>query len=122
MPCCATRSLVLAVLEHRAERGVDRRVSSSSVAPSAAERLRPVDRLGDAGRLVQVESAQRLDRGRHLAGERLVDVGHAQAHDRDLAVEVGVLDPVVQAAPLQRVVHVAGAVRREHDDRRRGRP
>ena len=43
--------------------------------------------------------------------------GHAHAHDRDLALEVGVLDPVVEAATLQRVVHVAGAVGREHDDR-----
>ena len=40
----------------------------------------------------------------------------------DLALEVGVLDPVVQAATLQRIVHIAGAVRGQHHDRRsRGR-
>ena len=83
-----------------------------------AERLRPVDGLGDAGRLVHVEPAHRLDRGRHLTGERLDHVGHADAHDLDLALEVGMLDPVVQAASLQRVVHVAGSVGGEHDDRR----
>ena len=44
--------------------------------------------------------------------------GARDAHDRELALEVGVLDPVVEAAALQRVVHVAGAVRREHHDRR----
>ena len=43
---------------------------------------------------------------------------HAQPDDRHLAVEVGVLDPVVQAAPLEGVVDVAGAVARQHDERR----
>ena len=32
--------------------------------------------------------------------------------------KLGMLDPVVEAAPLERVVHVAGAVRGEDDDRR----
>ena len=39
--------------------------------PSARERVRPVDRLGDTRRLVQLEVAERLDRGRDLRGERL---------------------------------------------------
>ena len=40
--------------------------SSSCVRPERGERLRPVDRLGDARRLVELELAQRLDRRRDL--------------------------------------------------------
>ena len=36
----------------------------------------------------------------------------------DLALEARVVDPVVEAAPLERVVQLAGAVGGEHDDRR----
>ena len=39
--------------------------------PSAASACGPVDRLGDARRLVQLEAAQHLDRRRDLAGERV---------------------------------------------------
>ena len=45
------------------------------------------------------------------------DLRRPQPHDGDLAVEVGVLDPVVEAAALQGVVDVAGAVRRDDHDR-----
>ena len=45
-------------------------------------------------------------------------VGRPHPQDRELALEVGVRDPVVEAAALQRVVHVARAVRRDDDDRR----
>ena len=61
----------------------------------------------------------RLDGGGHLAGQAVADLGGAQADDGHLPLEVGVLDPVVEAAPLEGVVHVAGAVGGEHHDRRR---
>ncbi|HEY4701889.1 MAG TPA: aminotransferase class I/II-fold pyridoxal phosphate-dependent enzyme [Streptosporangiaceae bacterium] len=44
--------------------------------------------------------------------------GLAQEHDLDLALQGRVADPVVEAAPLQRVVQVPGPVRGEHGDRR----
>ena len=116
-PVRAHALLVLAVLQDRAERRVDRLL----VEPRRAERrerLRPVDRLRDTGRLVELEVAQRLDRGRDVARERVGNLRRAQPDDRELALEVGMRDPVVEAAALQRVVHVARAVRREHDDRR----
>ena len=40
------------------------------------------------------------------------------ADDRELAQRVGIVDPVVEAAPLDRVVDLARAVRRDDDDRR----
>ncbi len=42
-----------------------------------------------------------------------------RAHDRQLALQVRVLDPVIQAAPLERLVQVARAVGRDDHDRRR---
>ena len=47
---------------------------------------------------------------RHLA-----DARRARAHDLDLPLERGVVDPVVQAATLQGVVQVARAVARDDD-------
>ena len=46
--------------------------------------------------------------------------GHPAADDRGHPAGVRVVDPVVQAAALQRVVQVAGPVGGEHDDRRVG--
>ena len=48
--------------------------------------------------------------------ERFGDLGGSDAQDGELALEVGVVDPVVQAAALQRVVDVAGAVRGDDHD------
>ena len=104
--------LVLAVLEDRAERRLDGPFVDLRDT-ERGEGLRPVDGLGDAGRLVELEVAQRLDRSRDLPRELLTDVRGAHAQDRELALEVGMTDPVVQAAALQRVVDVACAVRGE---------
>ena len=63
---------VLAVLEHRAERLLDD-VGVDLLAAERVERHRPVDRLGDPGRLRQVEAAQLTDERRRLGGEALGD-------------------------------------------------
>ena len=77
-PVRADALLVLAVLENRAERRVDRRLVEPR-ATERRERLRPVDRLGDARRLVEVERAQRFGRGRDIARQR---VGYLAARAR----------------------------------------
>ena len=46
-----------------------------------------------------------------------VACGQPAPDDRDLAGQVRVLEPVVEAAPLERVVHLTGAVAGDHDDR-----
>ena len=94
-------------------------VSASSLAIESTQRPRPVEGLGDAGRLEQVLPRRACDGAGDLVGQRLRDPGQPAAHDRDLAVEAGVVEPVVEAAALERVVHLAGAVGGEHDDRRR---
>ena len=44
--------------------------------------------------------------------------GHLAPHDLQLALGVRIVDPVIEAAPLQRVVDLAGAVGGDDDDRR----
>ena len=108
---------VLPVLQHRAERRVHRPLVERR-ATQGREGHRPVDGLGDAGRLVQAEAAHRFHGRRDLTSQRLGHVGCPQSHDRDLALEVGMIDPVVEATSLECVVDVAGAVRRDHHERR----
>ena len=85
------------------------------------QRPRPVDRLGDRGRLLEVELADHPDDLDEPAGERLVELGRVQADDLDLALDVGVVEPEVEAAALQRLGQLARVVRGEQDERHRPR-
>src|ERR1700685_4343472 len=80
-----------------------------------------VDGLADARRLGQVELPEPLDGGDDLTGQRRRDAGLADQNDLDLAFGGRIADPVVQAAPLERVVQLAGAVGGEYHQRRAGR-
>ena len=91
---------------------------ASRSAPSSGERGDPVDRLGHPGRLLQVERAQAGRCRRRLLGDRRAGPGHPAPHDLGDDGRRRVVDPVVQAAPLEGVAQVAGAVRREHHHRR----
>ncbi len=64
--------------------------------------------------------AQVLHERDHLARELLRGARHLAPHDLDLLLEVGIVDPVVEAAALERVVDLARAVRGDDHDRRRG--
>src|SRR5919202_371599 len=108
---------VVAFLEQRAERAIRRR-SVHLVAPERVEGLGPIQRLADAGRPVEVEPAQILHERAHLVGEALSDVGKPRAGDRHLALDAGMVYPVVEAAPLERLVQVTGPVG-GNDHRRR---
>src|SRR5690349_10091295 len=103
---------VLPLLEHGTERevgGVGRQV----LLTEQVERARPVDRLRDAGRLGQLQLAQAVDRGDHAAGQLARHTGLPERDDLDLALGVGVVDPVVEAPALEGVVQLAGAVDRK---------
>ena len=85
------------------------------------QRARPVDRLGDARHLEQVDLAQLLHEARRPRRDSArVAPRHLAADDLELARGVGIVDPVVEAAALQRVVDLAGAVGGDDDDRRLG--
>ena len=58
-----------------------------------------------------------LGHHRHLPSEPLGYLRCAHAHDCDLTLEVGVVDPVVQAAPLERVMDFARPVPGEDHQR-----
>src|SRR6478736_3657598 len=102
--------LVFAVLEDGAQGDLDGALVDGG-ASERGQRVGPVDGLGDARRLVELEVAHGLDRGRHLSRQLFGHLGRAHAEDGELALEVGMRDPVVEAPALQCVVHVAGAVR-----------
>src|SRR3989441_946233 len=108
---------ILLVLEEHAERPVED-VAVELARLERDERERPIQGLGHAGPFEQVVAAQRLDDRDDGAREPVRHLGEAPRDDRELALRRRVLDPVVEAAALQRVVHFARAVRGD-DDRRR---
>ena len=78
---------------------------------------RPVDRLRDRGRLLQVEVAHHVHDLDELARHLLGDLRRVQAHDLELALHVGVVEPEVEAAPLQRLGELARVVGGEQHER-----
>ena len=88
---------VLVVLQD----GAERRLHVLGVELLRAERgqrLRPVDRLRETRRLLEVEGAELCDERGCFGGEPLRDAGNPQLDDLDLALERGVPDPVEEAA------------------------
>src|SRR5580704_3447001 len=107
---------VFGVLEHRTG-GPARGGTVQAGRAEYVQRTGPTDRLGDPRRLGEVEVPQPGHPTGDLAGQDLRGRGHPAADDCRDPGGVGVVDPVVEAAPFQRVVQVTGPVRGEHDDR-----
>ena len=94
-------------------------VCGSSVgAVERHERVGPIERLGDARRLEQVERSQALRDGDDFARQRLRSARAFPSYDRKLTLGIWIVDPLIQAPPFDRVVNLARAIRRDHDDRR----
>ena len=91
-------------------------IASSSVSAAAQSSVSATP--GDLNRSSRRSPARRHD----LRGQRLADARHLGAHDLRFALDRRIADPVVEAATLQRVVDLAGAVRGEHHDRRNAPP
>ena len=110
---------VVAVLDDRAQ-GVVGGVRRQLGLAEHAERAHPVDGLGDTRRLGQVHLAQPVHRRDDLPVSCPAAPGARTSDDLHLALGRRVADPVVEAAPLQRVVQLPGPVRgQDHDQRRR---
>ena len=103
---------VLAHLQRDAQRRVE-----VVLGTEREQRPRPGDRLPDARQLVELLGAQPRDRGADPRDDRLGHAGQPGADDLGLALARRVVDPVVQAAALERVVQLARAVRRQHHER-----
>ena len=98
-------------------------VSPSRSAPSTTRASAQLIASATPGGLARSRSASRAIPPGHLPGQWLRRGGYPAADDRRDPFGVRVLDPVVEAAPLQRVVQVPGPVGGEHHDRRhRGPP
>ena len=122
-PLARTRSASSRYLTATPERG-GRRSRCRARGAERVEGAGPVERLGDARWLEQVVAVgpQPLgERGRPARRGPWRPRARTAADDRQLALEARVVDPVVEAAALEGVVELAGAVRGEDDDRRRGR-
>ena len=83
--------------------------------------LGPLDALGDAR-----DSCKRVFEGRlpelghklrHLPGQLLTGLRHLRPHDGQLALAVGVVEPVVKASALDGIVELARAVAGENGHR-----
>src|SRR6185437_7989406 len=79
------------------------------------ERAAPLDGLGEARKLVQIERAQPLHERDHLPRQRLLSARNLAAQDLELAPRVGIADPLIDAAPLDRIVDLARAVGSDDD-------
>ena len=78
------------------------------------QRARPVDRLGDRRRLLEVQLAHEAHQLDQPAGDRLRQLGGVQAHDRQLVLGRRVVEPQVQAAALERLGQLARVVGGQH--------
>src|SRR5690606_4905798 len=82
-----------------------------------SERPRPVERLADARRLLEVELAHRLHDRDDVRRERLRDLRNLELDDLELLLLRRVVDEEVQAAALERVGDLAAVVAGQHDER-----
>src|SRR5207244_1420204 len=80
----------------------------------------PVDRLGDPRQLEQIALSQPLHESDHFPGQRLARFRRLAVQNLELARRVREVHPVVEAAPLHRVVDLARAVGGDDHDRRLG--
>ena len=103
---------VVTILQEAPERlGDGLRVEVRPVQPD--ERLRPVDRFGDARRLRQPPAAERLHESPDLARELLARAGRLELQDPHLFLERRMFDEEIQAPAAQRVADLAAAIGRQ---------
>src|SRR5580658_11355470 len=85
----------------------------------SGESRRPVERLGDARNLLQVLLAQHSDHTRDLERKIRVEARLAVEQNRRLAIDVGEIEIMVEAAAAQRVGELASGVGSQDDARDR---
>src|SRR5438093_1141190 len=105
----ADRGKVLVVLQDGAERLFDD-PGVELLTPERCKRLRPVDRLGHARRLREIQPSEALYECCGLPCQPVRNTGHAQHDDLDLTLERRMIDPVEETASLERVVKLTRAI------------
>src|SRR5277367_3240784 len=92
---------IVLIFQQDAERiGNLRRVERHRI--ELGQRGRPVERFGDARRLEQVLFAQTLNEGDKFGSQPLRRARRLGAHDRHLAREVGIAEPMIETPALER--------------------
>src|SRR5665213_1823889 len=100
---------VVLIFQQRAERiGHRRWIERDHV--QLSERAGPVQCLGDARLLEQILLAQRLHESDYLLGQFLGNARHLRAQNLQLALGIWIANPVIETAPLERVVHFARTI------------
>ena len=108
------------VLEDHAE-GVGDRLLVEVPDLQRDQGARPVDRLGDRRRLLELQLAQPADGGDQLLGDPVVEAVDLGGDDLPLPLGIGVAEVQVEAAPLHGLGQLAGGVGGEDDVRASGR-
>src|SRR3954468_5095345 len=110
-----------AVLDDDRQR-LDERLPVDVLGAQQQQGARPVDRLGDRRRLLEVEVAHH---GHHLdeaPGDAVVELRGVEPDDLKLVLERRVVEPQVQAAALERLGQLPRVVRGQQHDGLRARP
>ena len=94
--------------------------SMSSTPSSSSARAQSIDSAIDGG-FLRSSVAHHADHLDQPARDRLAQLGRVQAHDLELVLELGVVEPQVQAAALERLGQLARVVRGQQHDRVRAR-
>jgi hypothetical protein len=101
-------------LQHDTEGFVDR-VRIERVPVERDERGHPIDGLRHSGHFVQVCASQLLNHGRHMLRQPCRRLGSALANDGQFFLERRVLNPLIKAPALERVMNLARAIGCEDD-------
>ena len=112
----ASEILILPVLQDRAHCEING-IRIEGLDAEQGRRVHPVNGLGYPRRLLHVEAAEPFNCSRDLGSEIGRRLRHPQPYDLDGMLKARVVDPVVQAAPFECIVQVAGSVRSKDDDR-----
>src|SRR5262245_41561656 len=103
---------ILFVLDDERERLADGRGIELAHA-ERTETARPVERLGDARRLSEIELPEAGHEPRHLRPQLLVRLGDLEGYDLRFLLGAGEVDEEVEAAADERLGELERAVRRE---------
>jgi hypothetical protein len=95
-----------AVLDDDAHRLAER-VGVDVLRAQQQQRPRPVDRLRDRRRLLEVELAHLVDDLDQLASHHVRQLGRVQLDDLQLQLELRVVQPEIEAAALERLGQLA---------------
>ncbi len=80
------------------------------------ERLRPVKRFRNTGPLVELLLPKRSHDAGYLFGKGCFDIGDFRQYDLPFALGGRIVDKMIQAAALERIVQLANTVGRNNDN------